>query len=50
MDIDVIFLDIDGVLNPSEGNHSHIFAPECVAEMHRTLERLTPTRAAGDPR
>ncbi len=38
MDIDVIFLDIDGVLNPSEGNHSHIFAPECVAEMHRILE------------
>jgi len=32
-----MFLDIDGVLNPFNTNHRHVFAPECVAQLKRLL-------------
>lgn len=38
--LDIIFLDIDGVLNPDKENHSHVFAPECVAELKRILDAV----------
>ena len=38
MTIDIIFLDIDGVLNPiNDTNHPHVFAPDCVAQLRRIL-------------
>jgi hypothetical protein len=38
MEMDILFLDVDGVLNPSNGSHPHIFAPECVGQLRRILD------------
>ena len=38
MQLDVIFLDIDGVLNPYKGNDPHAFDPGCVAQFRRILD------------
>ena len=38
MEIDVIFLDIDGVLNHDKADHQHIFAPGCVKQLRRILD------------
>jgi hypothetical protein len=35
MQLDILFLDIDGVLNPYGTRHPHVFAPECVAHLKR---------------
>jgi hypothetical protein len=37
MEFDVLFLDIDGVLDPSETQHPHVFAPGCVSQLKRLL-------------
>lgn len=29
-EINLIFLDVDGVLNPVDGTHDHVFDPGCV--------------------
>ena len=36
--LDVIFLDIDGVLNPGKAKHPHVFAPDCVVQLRRILD------------
>ena len=36
--LDVIFLDIDGVLNPAKDKHPHVFAPDCVQQLRRILD------------
>jgi hypothetical protein len=36
--LNVLFLDIDGVLNPDKTNHQYIFAPECVRQLRRILD------------
>jgi len=36
--LDVIFLDIDGVLNPVQTKHPHVFAPDCVQQLRRILD------------
>jgi hypothetical protein len=36
--LDVIFLDIDGVLNPDKDKHPHVFDPECVRQLRRILD------------
>jgi len=36
--LDVIFLDIDGVLNPGKDKHPHVFAPDCVTQLRRILD------------
>lgn len=38
MELDILFLDIDGVLNPYASRHPHIFSPECVARLKRLLK------------
>jgi hypothetical protein len=39
MQLDVIFLDIDGVLNPiNDTNYPHVFDPEAVAQLRRILD------------
>jgi hypothetical protein len=38
MQLDVIFLDIDGVLNPDQNTDKHVFAPDCVAQLRRILD------------
>lgn len=38
MQLDVLFLDIDGVLNPGKAKHPHVFAPECVSQLRRILD------------
>jgi hypothetical protein len=35
MQLDILFLDIDGVLNPDKAKTSSHFAPECIAEVQR---------------
>jgi hypothetical protein len=35
MQLDILFLDIDGVLNPDKAKGSTDFAPDCVAQLHR---------------
>jgi HAD domain in Swiss Army Knife RNA repair proteins len=35
--LDVIFLDIDGVLNPDKDKYPHVFAPDCVTQLRRIL-------------
>ena len=42
MQLDILFLDIDGVLNPYASHYPHIFAPQCVAELKR-LFGVRPT-------
>jgi hypothetical protein len=36
--LNVLFLDIDGVLNPDKANHQHVFAPACVRQLRRILD------------
>ena len=36
--LDIIFLDIDGVLNPDKDHRPAIFAPDCVRHMKRILK------------
>lgn len=43
MEINVIFLDIDGVLNPDKTNHQHVFAPDCVKQLRRILDDSAQT-------
>jgi hypothetical protein len=38
--LNILFLDIDGVLNPDKDNHPHVFAPECVAQLQRILDAV----------
>ena len=42
--IEVIFLDIDGVLNPDKAEYEHVFAPDCVAQLRRVLEARPKAR------
>jgi hypothetical protein len=35
--LDILFLDVDGVLNPDNASHPHVFAPECVGHLRRIL-------------
>jgi hypothetical protein len=36
--LDVIFLDIDGVLNPDKNDQRDVFAPDCVKQLQRILD------------
>ncbi len=38
MQMDIIFLDIDGVLNPDKESYDNIFSPECVMQLKRILK------------
>jgi len=38
MQLDVIFLDVDGVLIPDNQERRDIFAPECVMQLRRILD------------
>ena len=38
MQLDVIFLDIDGVLNPDKDKFPHVFDPDCVRQLQRILD------------
>jgi len=44
MEINVIFLDIDGVLNPDNTKNPHVFAPACVQQLHRILDARPEAR------
>ncbi len=44
MEINVIFLDIDGVLNPEKSPNPTVFAPDCVAQLARILDANPATR------
>lgn len=41
--LNVLFLDIDGVLNPDKANHQHVFAPGCVRQLRRILDHNPQT-------
>ena len=41
MELDILFLDIDGVLNPDKGDYPHVFCPDCVFQLKR-LFRACP--------
>lgn len=43
-DANLIFLDVDGVLNPVDGSHEHVFAPDCVRSLKAILESVPNTR------
>lgn len=43
MQLDILFLDIDGVLNPEKTQHKHVFAPDCVAQLRRILDHSPQT-------
>ncbi len=38
MEMDILFLDVDGVLNPDKESHEFIFAPDCVKQLRRILD------------
>ena len=38
MQLDIIFLDIDGVLNPDKDKFPDVFDPECVKQLRRILD------------
>lgn len=40
----ILFLDIDGVLNHDKEDHPHVFAPDCVHELRRILEASPHTQ------
>ena len=42
--LDVIFLDIDGVLNPDKNERRDIFDPGCVQQLRRILEACPESR------
>ena len=41
--LNVIFLDIDGVLNPLATDHPHVFSPACVQQLQRILSASPQT-------
>lgn len=43
-DANLIFLDVDGVLNPIDGSHEHVFAPDCVRSLKSILEAVPNVR------
>lgn len=44
MHLDILFLDIDGVLNPDKARASAELAPDCVAELKRFFAACPETR------
>jgi hypothetical protein len=44
MQLDILFLDIDGVLNPDKAKGRADFAPECVAELKRFFAARPETK------
>jgi hypothetical protein len=36
--LNVLFLDVDGVLNPDKATHQHVFAPSPVRQLRRILD------------
>jgi hypothetical protein len=44
MQLDILFLDIDGVLNPDKTENRAEFHPECVAELQRFFAARPDTR------
>jgi hypothetical protein len=40
----LIFLDVDGVLNPVDGSHEHVFDSGCVQNLKLILEAVPNTR------
>lgn len=44
MELDVLFLDIDGVLNPDRASYPHIFSPSCVAQLKRFFKARPATK------
>jgi hypothetical protein len=43
MEINVIFLDIDGVLNPDNSKNPYVFAPACGQQLRRILDSRPDT-------
>ena len=43
MQLNILFLDIDGVLNPRNTRHPHVFAPDCVVQLRRILDARPET-------
>lgn len=41
--LNVLFLDIDGVLHPDQSQHQHVFAPACVRQLRRILDASPQT-------
>jgi hypothetical protein len=41
--LNVLFLDIDGVLNPDGSEHPHVFATACVRQLRRILDASPQT-------
>ncbi len=44
MQLDILFLDIDGVLNPDKAKSSNDFAPDCVGELKRFFAARPDTK------
>jgi hypothetical protein len=44
MEINILFLDIDGVLNPDKSTNRQVFAADCVAQLQRILDATPQTR------
>ena len=44
MQLDILFLDIDGVLNPDKAKYTASFDPSCVAELKRFFAARPDTR------
>lgn len=43
-EINLIFLDVDGLLNPVDGTHDHVFDPGCVRSLKGILTGVPNTR------
>ena len=44
MQLDILFLDIDGVLNPDKAQGTATFAPDCVTQLQRFLAARPKTK------
>jgi len=44
MQLDILFLDIDGVLNPDKAKGTTTFAPDCVGQLKRFLAARPQTK------
>ena len=44
MQLDILFLDIDGVLNPDKENYPDVFSPDCVTQLKRLFEARPKTK------
>src|SRR5690349_13520799 len=44
MQIDILFLDIDGFLNPEKENHPHVFSSDCVSQLKRLFQARPKTK------